>query len=228
MAVDAQTLCVARVPLFMGLTNEQLLEVAALARPIHRKQGETIHGPGDDLSQLLVLHSGRVRIWHLDASGAERLVRVIEPGEFIGEAAFVTGTRPDHFTSALTDVELCSFDHSELQWLVDQYPAITLQMLRSMSARLETAEQFIAELTTTPVAARLARYLIDLPRTRSASGEVELRLPLAKKDVASLLGTTPETLSRQLNSLSESGHITVKGRGVTLLNERGLFEQATP
>lgn len=227
MVRNAQSLCVAQVPLFAGLADDELFEVADRARPLRRRAGETIHRPGEDLSHLLVVHHGQVRISALDTSGTSRLVRTLEGGDFIGEAAFVTGSRPDHFATAMTDVELCSFSHSDLQGLVDQFPAIAVQMLRTVTARLDSAERFIAELTTAPVATRLARYLIELPASRS-NGSVTLRFPIAKKDVASLLGMTPETLSRQLAAFSMAGLIEVHGRDVIVLDESGLDAQATP
>lgn len=98
-------------------------------------------------------------------------------------------------------------------------------MLRTVSDRLDSAERFIAELTTTPAAARLARYLISLPVKREQGiGKVEL--PISKKDIASLLGTSPETLSRQLSNLIEAGLITVDGNHITIHDEQALFDQS--
>lgn len=215
------TLCVASVPLFAGLTHEEQLEVAQRAKPIRRKRGDVIHRPGDDLSQLLVVHRGSVRISHFTASGQERLFRVLEPGDFIGEASFVTGARPDNWAIALADVDLCSFNHAELEGLVSQYPDIAVRMLRTVTARLESAEQLIADLTSSAVPTRLARYLAELPTTR-VMGAPQVRLPYSKKDVASLLGTTPETLSRQLAAFSEAGIISVQGRHITVLDGEAL------
>lgn len=221
MTHPQESLCVSRVPLFAGLTYDEQLEVAQRAHPVQRKRGEVIHRPGDDLSQLLVVHRGRVRVTQVTAGGHERLLRVLEPGDFIGEAAFVTGTRPDTWATALADVELCSFDHRQLDGLVAQYPDIAVRMLRAVTERLEAAEQLIADLTSSAVATRLARFLAELPATR-VDGRPTLRLPYSKKDIASLLGTTPETLSRQLAALSEADVISVQGRTITVLDGAAL------
>lgn len=227
MEYSAQDLCVAKVPLFAKLGDDDLFEVASRAHPIKRSAGEIIHRPGEDLPHLLVVHRGRVGVSHVDNAGNERLVRVLEENDFIGEYSFITGTRPDYLATAMTDVELCSFNHAELNKLVEQYPAIAVQMLRTVSARLDSAERFIAELTTTPVAARLARYLIDLP-TKRENGVVSVELPISKKDIASLLGTTPETLSRQLASFADTGLITISGNHLQILDEPALLDKAQP
>ncbi|WP_347353445.1 Crp/Fnr family transcriptional regulator [Intrasporangium sp.] len=221
------TSCVAMVPLFAGLTPQEQDEVAGYAHPIRRAAGETIHRPGDDVSHLLVVHRGRVKVSHLSAGGQERLLRVLEPGDFMGEAAFVTGRPHDDLAVALGQVELCSFEHRELGALVQHFPDIALRMLRTVTARLDEAERTIADLTASDVEARLAGYLVELPTSRR-DGRMVARLPLAKKDVASLLGTTPETLSRKLAAFAESRLVEVHGREVVVLDPAGLEMRAHP
>lgn len=249
--IKASELCVAQVPLFSGLSDDELFEVAARAQQIKKQAGEVIFRPGDSLSQLLVVHSGSVRITHLDTSGSERLIRVLNPGDFIGEASFVAGLAPEFYAIAMTNVALCTFDHREFDGLVAGYPSIAREMLRSVMGRLESAERFIAEVADSPVAARVARYLLDLPiisnspgipdssnssasAKHSASGSgtpsqgsVTVQLPIAKKDVASLLGITPESLSRQLSTLQNAGVIIVRGRSIEILDPSSLEAQLT-
>lgn len=224
--IKASELCVAQVPLFSGLSDDELFEVAARAQQIKKQAGEVIFRPGDALSQLLVVHSGSVRITHLDVSGAERLIRVLNPGDFIGEASFVAGLAPEFYAIAMTNVALCTFDHREFDGLVADYPTIALEMLRSVMGRLEGAERFIAEVTDSPVATRVAHYLLDLPG-KAEPGGITVKLPLAKKDVASLLGITPESLSRQLGMLQSAGVITVRGRSIEVHDQSHLEDQLT-
>lgn len=221
MSHSPGTSCVAIVPLFAGLTPEEQDEVAMHARPIRRSAGETIRQPGDDVSHLLVVHRGRLKVSHLSPGGQERLLRVLEPGDFMGETAFVMGERPDDLVVALGDVELCSFDHRELGALVQQFPDIALRMLRTVTGRLDEAERTIADLTASDVEARLAGYLVDLPTARR-DGRMVARLPLPKKDIASLLGTTPETLSRKLAAFAEAGLVEVQGRDVVIMDPLAL------
>jgi CRP/FNR family transcriptional regulator len=223
------TSCVAIVPLFADLTPQEQDEVATIARPLRRSRGESIHRAGEAVSHLLVVHRGRIRISHVAPSGHEQLIRVLEPGDFVGEASFVTGSRPDDHASALTDVELCSFDHRDLRELVTQHPDIALRMLHAVTTRLETTERMLSDLTSSDVEARLAGYLLDLPARRSeqgAAGRLEVDLPLAKKDVASLLGTTPETLSRKLALFAEQGLVVLGGRTIGIVDPDGLEARA--
>ena len=219
--------CVARVPVFRGLHPRQQLDVAQFARPIHAAAGEQIVAAGDAVRRLLVVHTGRVRVVHLLERGREHLVRVLGAGDVIGEASFVLGRRPDHFAIADTDTELCTFEHADLARLVARYPDIAVRMLQVQAERLVAAERMLAAFGGSDVGARVAAYLLDLPAVRSEDDGVRVELPMAKKDVASYLGTTPETFSRRLHELSTAGAISVSGRrGVVIHDVAGLILRA--
>src|SRR5690606_13690795 len=76
------------------------------------------------------------------------------------------GHRPDHFAVALEDSRMCVFDHRDLATLLRAYPDIGLRMLRTLSDRLASAERLLAAITSSDVMARVAAYLLDLPRSR--------------------------------------------------------------
>ncbi|WP_264032215.1 Crp/Fnr family transcriptional regulator [Cellulosimicrobium sp. SH8] len=226
-------LCVRVVPVFQGLTPEQQLGVAAVARP-------TTVRPGDRpfahvaTSLLLVVHAGRFKVARSDAEGREQVLRVLGPGDFLGESGFLTGRRSEHVVTALEPGRLCVFRHADLGELVRRHPSIAFRMLQAVSARLDDVEQRLASVVSGGVGARLAEYLLSLPARGTRSGtttgaapETVVRLPLAKKDVASLLGTTPESLSRQLRRLHDSGVIAQRAGGeIVVLDADVLMDLA--
>jgi CRP/FNR family transcriptional regulator, anaerobic regulatory protein len=215
-------LCVVRVPLFQALTREQQHGVAEVATPVRVAKGEQVYAAGSDVSQLMVVHTGRLKISRISPDGREQIVRVLEPGDFVGESAFLTGERPDHFATAMEPGRMCVFRHRDLGRLISAHPSIGLRMLQQVSRRLAETETRLAAVTSVDVEARLARYLAELPASR-AGGVATVRLPLPKKDIASLLDTTPESLSRQLGRLQESGVIAQEGsRAVRILDEARL------
>lgn len=216
--------CVALVPVFAGLTHSEQLEVARYARPVRLGRGEFLVRPGERSSKLLVVHRGRVKISHVSAAGQEHLLRVLSPGDFIGETGFLTGAPPEYTATALAPVEMCVFDHADLSGLVGTYPSIALRMLEAVTRRLDATERMLGQ-SSLEVETRLAAYLLDLPaRWNDGVGTVEL--PLAKRDVAATLGTTPETLSRRLATLAEEGVLQLDGRRLHILDMDALAERA--
>jgi len=212
-AHESDDLCVARVPLFQGLTHEQQREVAGVARPTQFARNEQIYPAGAAMSQLLFVHTGRVKISRVSADGHEQLLRVLEPGDFAGEAAFLSGARSDHAATGVEAGSLCAFRHADLSRLVDKHPGIGWRMLQSVSRRLDATESRLAAVISGDVSARLAGYLLSLPAQPRDGAHLVVTMPLPKKDIASLLDTTPESLSRQLRRLSDSGVIRQGAKG---------------
>lgn len=210
--------CVRRVPIFARLTPEQQDAVGAFAHPVRLRAGERLHDGG--VGQLFVVHTGAVRLVRTSPGGRRHLERVAGPGEVVGEHAFLTGQRPDHAVEAAEDASLCAFAHADLSRLVARHPAIGLGMLRSLSERLADAERRLA-LAAVDVPGRLASHLLDLPGEATPDGW-RVTLPWPKKDLASWLATTPESLSRALARLGRDGLVRVDGDEITLLDPDGL------
>lgn len=206
---DGEAPCVAGVPLFRTLTEADQRDVARVASPTHLAAGQSVYRVGAAPAQLMVVHTGSLKIFQVDTAGHERILRVLGPGEFFGESALLTGSRPDHFATALESGSMCVFTHTALARLVRAHPSIGFTMLEAVSRRLAETENRLVAVISGDVSSRLADYLLSLP-TRQGSAGMTVELPLAKKDIASLLGTTPESLSRQLRKLSSSGVIATE------------------
>lgn len=230
-AHSTEPLCVTRVPIFQRLEPEQQQVVASFARPVRLEQGEPLYAAGDRMGQLFVVHTGQVKIVRTSPSGREHVLRIAGPGDVVGEHSFLTGSRADHGAEAQTDAQLCVFAHPDLARLVDTYPGIAVAMLRSLSDRLTDAERRVT-LATTDVGTRVADYLLALPFSpvvQDASGrggehgaDPVVALPMTKKDIASYLGTTPESLSRALAGLQRKGLVQLDGEQVRIIDIEGL------
>ncbi|MDN5705351.1 MAG: Crp/Fnr family transcriptional regulator [Yaniella sp.] len=211
--------CVRRVPIFSGLTTEQQDLVATVARPQILSAGELVHGAGERTGKMFVVHTGEIKISRTLPSGRKQLLRVARPGETLGEHAFLTGNSTLEEAEARSQTRLCVFVHDDLTKLIDQYPNIAHRMLRTLGDRLAHTEHRLT-LSSQSVDVRIADYLLQQPLIRSGqvtNGIMRVQLPLSKKDIASLLGTTPESLSRALSRLRNKGFLTVDDDIVSLL-----------
>lgn len=211
--------CVRRVPIFSGLTTEQQDLVATVARPQILSAGELVHGAGERTGKMFVVHTGEIKISRTLPSGRKQLLRVARPGESLGEHAFLTGNSTLEEAEARSQTRLCVFVHDDLTKLIDQYPNIAHRMLRTLGDRLAHTEHRLT-LSSQSVDVRIADYLLQQPLIRSGqvtNGIMRVQLPLSKKDIASLLGTTPESLSRALSRLRNKGFLTVDDDIVSLL-----------
>ncbi len=219
------TTCVSTVPIFQGLSPFDQERVAELAHPIKVAKGDFAFMSGERLSQLMVLHRGRVKVTRTLSSGTERVVRVLEPGDFLGEHEFITGDRLFNDAIALEDSAMCVFSHDDLGQLLRQHSSVGVRLMASLSRRLAQVERQLTVIGAS-VTERLADYLLSLPTTPVSTSHSEapvVRFPLPKKEIAALLQTTPESLSRQLRTFEDSGVISQESYGIELLDVNALI-----
>lgn len=217
--------CVRRVPIFEGLSQDDQRLIAETAVTRRFQPREQVYGAGDRTG-LHIVHRGQLKAFRLTETGSEQLVRLLPPGGFLGESALLADTVSDHFAVATRPSEVCSVPREGIRRLLVDRPTVALRMLQTLSGRLVMAEEMLASLTGRSVGERLAQQLLHLA---DEAGSARFHLPSSKRDLASYLGTTPETLSRRLGALQVAGVIRVEpGRTVELLDRARLQELATP
>ncbi|PIC79347.1 Crp/Fnr family transcriptional regulator [Sporosarcina sp. P18a] len=199
-----QNMCVSLVPLFNHLETEQMKHVVGLARNTSHPRGKIIYNEGDCSEGLYILHKGRIKVYRLSENGKEQLVRILEPGDFTGELSLFNAKPHDAYAETLEPVELCIIQRDQMQQLLQKHPAISLKMLEEFSSRLARTEQRAARIGMEAAETRIALYLADLSEEQQ---QLTVELPMSRKDLASHLGTTPETISRKLSAFEESGWI---------------------
>lgn len=201
--------CVSLVPIFKHLDNEQLDEIMAATRSVSFKKGETIYREGDKADSLYIVHKGKVRIYRLTESGKEQLVRLLNPGDFTGETALFTDSIHGSYAEATTETKVCVIQRTVLQGFLLKFPSISLKILEEFSNRLNISETQTTRFSSETVETRIALFLTEQMDQENDSNLVHL--PMSKKDLASYLGTTPETISRKFAELEVKGLILQKG-----------------
>ncbi len=212
--------CIEMVPIFSSLNGEEMLEVASITTSKTFDKGSMIYREGDKGGKLYILHAGRVKISRVSANGKEQVIRVIGPGEFMGELALFSSLPMKDNAEALEPCTMCVMDGVKLKELMKKYPSIAFKIMDELSRRLEKAENLIESISLNTVEQRLARALLDI-----SSGKEEVVLSMTKGDFASQLGMSQETLSRKLSAFQEQGIIRLKGnRKIIILDRKRLVD----
>lgn len=222
-ASDTHQGCVSMVPIFNHLEPEQMQEIMQVVQAVSYKKGEIIYHAGDQSDSLYIVNKGQIKIYRLSESGKEQLVRILHPGDFTGELALFQDTVHEAYAETMVHTEVCMIHRSDLQSLLLKYPTISLKILSEFSSRLETSEKQTTSFATEKVEARLALFLAECLDSEGDKHNT-IHLPMSKNDLASYLGTTPETLSRRLRDFENEGLIKQKGqRKITILDLDGLL-----
>lgn len=210
----------ATVPLFNGLTDDQFHKVAAIATVETAARSQTIFSEGDDCRGFYVVMDGQIKIYKLSMDGKEQILHIFGAGEPFAEVAVFTGSTYPAHAMALKKSRLCFFPRHAFTDMLAHYPAISMNMLAALSMRLKSFAHMIESLSLKEVPGRLAAHLLFLSDDQGGNDTVELNIP--KGQLASLLGTIPETLSRILSRMTAQGLVKGEGSSITLLDREGL------
>lgn len=216
-----------RAPLFSGLSDPDLARVAAIARERSVPKREAIFNEGQPADGFYVLRSGRLKLFKLNSEGKEQIIRVVNPGETIAEAAVFAGDSFPAHAETLADSDLLFFPRVAFVRLIESNPRLALNMLATLSHLLRRFAGLVEQLALKEISSRLAAYLLRLAETQRASGpRPRVTLDIGKAQLASRLGTVAETLSRTLRKFKEAGLISVRGANVTILDPDALRREA--
>jgi CRP-like cAMP-binding protein len=212
---------IARIPLFQSLAPKQYGELAMIVVDQVFKRGESIFSEEDEGTGFYVILSGRVKIFKLSPEGKEQILHIFGPGEPFGEVAVFTGRRFPAHAEALEETRAFFLPRKDFVDLIRKDPSLALNMLAVLSQRLHRFSGLIENLSLKEVPGRLAAYLLFLGEGKKESEY--LTLEISKNQLASLLGTIPETLSRILARMIREGFIEPAGpRKIRILDRKNL------
>ncbi len=212
----------ARLPHFRGLPEDVLEPVLATASLLELRAGEDVFREGARCDGFFVVAAGRVKIYRLAEDGREHVVHDIGPGRSFAEAALFHGGRFPAGAAALeTPTQLVKLDGAAFLELFEREPRLGTSMVGSLCTWLHSLLDRIETLSIVSAGARLAHHLLRLP-ARQHEGQLAVTLPVAKKDLASELSITPETLSRLLGRWRDRGLVSVDGAQIVLLDVPAL------
>lgn len=206
--------------LFQGLPAEISGSIAELADLRTFRKGQAIFFEGDEAEGFFLIAEGTVKIFKINPSGKEHILHIFGSGEPIGEVAVFHGRPFPASAEALSEGSVLMIRRRDFVELIRRHPDVSMNMLAVLSMRLRQFAVQIENLSLKEVPARLAGYLLFASSEQGGSGTVELSI--SKGQLASLLGTIPETLSRIFSKLTEEGLITVEGKTITIVDREKL------
>ena len=220
--LSGRELLLAESLLFKGLEPPPLLaRLAAVAQERRFARNEVIFLEGDAAAGFYLVAQGQVKIFKTSLEGKEQILHVFGRGEPFGEAPVFSGQSVFPASAvSLSAADLLFFPRREFVSLISSSPDLALSMLAVLSRRLRQFAAQIESLSLKDAPSRLAAHLVYLAEEQGCSDCVTLDIP--KGQLASLLGASPETLSRIFTSLSAEGLIRVDGRKIELLRYEAL------
>jgi CRP-like cAMP-binding protein len=210
-------------PVFAGLDEDQFALALAASRIEEIEVGRVIYERGDTARHFFVLVEGRIRLSVFSRTGAEKVIEILSPGKIFGELPMFNENGCYPVTAvAASRARIARVANRDYLMILRECPATCLRMLAHVADRIGRHVQQIEEATLDPATDRLVR-LLEARMPEGQDGPACVHLDETRQELASFLSMKPETLSRALRTLTESGAIVVDGRSVHVASRPSLL-----
>ncbi|MFZ7127261.1 MAG: Crp/Fnr family transcriptional regulator [Desulfobacterales bacterium] len=221
MPPDVQQL-IANVLFFKGLSKEELEDIRRISSDHRYDRNQIIFSDGEEGRGFFLVVEGAVKVFKVSPDGKEKILHILGPGEPVGQVAVFAGLSFPASAQALRSSRLLFFPRKAFVDLIHRKPSLAMNMLAILSNRLREFTLQIEGLSLKEVPARLAAYLLYLAEEQGREDLIDLTI--TKAQLASIIGTIPETLSRIFNRMAQAGMIRVDGRAIHLLDPDAIVD----
>lgn len=215
------------IPIFSGLEQEDLERIAQLCVRKTCAPNQVILVEEESGQSLFIIKRGSVKVSHVSDEGREVILSILDAGDFFGEMALLDGKGRSANVTALVETELLMLRRADFLSLLEDYPQISIALLRELAGRIRMSDSHISTLSLKDALGRVAMALIHVAeKTGRARGQemVIPKLPI-QQDLANMAGTARETISRALGHFEEMGYLHREGRRV-IIRDFARFKRA--
>ena len=205
-----------KVTIFSELPESILHDLAGRMRPRTADAGSVIVSQEEPGDSLFVLASGKVKVVLYGETGREIILSILREGEFFGEMSLLDRQPRSANVVAIEKSEVLSLDRDAFQTHINQHPTTAMAILAEMSRRLRKADEVIGNLALLDVYARVARAVRELAQKQGepVDGGLLIRERPTQQEIAGLIGTSRETVSRALNDFTRRGLLEMSGKQI--------------
>ena len=205
-----------KVSIFAELPEATLGDLAARMRPRSADAGAVIVSQEEAGEALFIVSTGKVKVVLYGETGREIILSILRDGDFFGEMSLLDRQPRSANVVAVEDTELLSLDREAFQAHLEANPSTAMAILGEMSRRLRKADEVIGNLALLDVYARVAGAIRDLAQKTGepVDGGLLIRERPTQQEIAGLIGTSRETVSRALNDFTRRGQLEMNGKQI--------------
>ncbi len=205
------------------LSKEEMEQVTLAKGGNIYKKGQIIFYEGTRPTGLYAISKGMVKVYKIDATGKEHIVRLAREGDILGYRALITNDVYSAFASPLIESTICFIPKETFLNLMESNSQLSMRIVQLLAQDLKNAEERLAKIAQKSVRERLAETLLILREFYGTENDqATLRAQLSRSDLAHYVGTATETVIRLLTEFKDHGLVEIQGRKIRLLQPHKL------
>ena len=212
------------VPLFKELSADELAPIVEIAQTRFYKHKMYVFMQDDPLDRVFFIHSGKVKIYKSDFTGKEQIVSVLEPGEMFPHAGFFRkGNYPAH-AEVMEDSHLIVIPIDKFEEILISYPELCIKLFKVLGEKIIDLQGRLEAQVLHNTFEQIVLLLIRLCKTNGEKmGErFKLTTQFTNRELANMIGTSRETVSRTINQLKKKEHILQTEEGDYYIDREAL------
>ena len=214
-----------RVPLFKDLTDDEMAPIVELAQLRNYRKGSHIFMQGDPLTNVYFIHQGKVKIYKTDIHGKEQIVNILQPGQMFPHQGFFRQDNCPAHAEVVDEVALIYIPIHMFEKFLYNNPAISVKLFKVLGDLIVDLQKRLEEQILHNTYEQIIMLLLRLTDTYGSEiepGVYKLNTVFTNRELANMIGSSRETISRTLTQLKKQKLIKNSPTGDILLNKEAL------
>ena len=209
-----------------ALNKDELLRMADCKSSYTIKKGESVFEEGESVNGIFCVKDGVCKLSKLSANGKDQIVKLVKPGELLGQRSLISDEPANLSAVALEDMEVCFIPKKEIIGFFNNNNQFSMNVMKTICGDLKDADDHMVSMAQKSVKERLAQTLLYLEDTFGKNEDGTLHIQLSREELAGMIGTATESCIRLLSELSKNGFIDLIGKKIALLDRGKLKRMA--
>lgn len=209
-----------------ALNKEELLKMANCKTSYTIKKGEPIFEEGESVNGIYCVKDGVCKLSKLSANGKDQIVKLVKPGELLGQRSMISDEPTNLSAVALEDMEVCFIPKSEVLGFFNNNNQFSMNVMKTICGDLKESDDHMVSMAQKTVKERLAETLLYLEDTFGKNEDGSLHIQLSREELAGMIGTATESCIRLLSEFNKNGLIDINGKRISIIEKNKLKRMA--
>ena len=189
-------------------------------------KGENIFEEGEITKGVFCIKEGICKLSKLSANGKDQIVKLVKPGELLGQRSMISEEPANLSAVALEDMEVCFIPKTEIMGFFNGNNEFSMNVMKTICGDLKESDDHMVSLAQKNVKERLAETLLYLEDTFGTNDDGTLHIQLSRDELAGMIGTATESCIRLLSELNKTGIIDLVGKKIAITDRNKLKRMA--